>query len=205
MKLKHKQPMWHSTFLHGVYKCLSTATTAVSLYLTVCHFTNSLSLLFFPLPPPHSLLHISAASHSCIPAFLHLPCSAPRYLSHTQQLAVVNDDEITTSDSPIPHHHPTAIIHHPSSIMRSFSLALGLFALPLAFAGDAPVVQDNPTGAQYIAKLPDKNNTSVRGAVVVATSANGTGTNVQVSISGLPATGGPFSESSHCCAHSSDH
>jgi hypothetical protein len=79
--------------------------------------------------------------------------------------------------------------------MRSFSLALGLFALPLAFAGDAPVVQDNPTGAQYIAKLPDKNNTSVRGAVVVATSANGTGTNVQVSISGLPATGGPFSES----------
>ena len=78
--------------------------------------------------------------------------------------------------------------------MRTFSLALGLVALPLAFAGDAPVVQNNPTGAQYIAKLPDKTNTSVRGAVVVEASANGTGTNVQVSISGLPATGGPFSE-----------
>jgi hypothetical protein len=112
MKLKHKQPMWHSTFLHGVYKCLSTAATAVSPFTI---YVLSLTLPFLPLPsssPPHSLLHISAASHSCIPAFLHLPCSAPRYLSHTQQLAVVNDDEITTSDSPIPHHHPTAIIHH---------------------------------------------------------------------------------------------
>jgi hypothetical protein len=90
--------------------------------------------------------------------------------------------------------------------MRSFSLALSLIALPLAFAGDAPVVQDNPTGAQYIAKLPDKTNTSVRGAVVVATSANGTGTSVQVSISGLPATGGPFSEYRLLdCTRSSNH
>jgi hypothetical protein len=87
--------------------------------------------------------------------------------------------------------------------MRSFNLALGLFALPLAFAGDAPVVQNNPTGAQYIAKLPDKTNTSVRGAVVVEASANGTGTHVQVSISGLPATGGPFSESCPHCIRSS--
>lgn len=78
--------------------------------------------------------------------------------------------------------------------MRSFSLALSLVALPLAFAGDAPVVQDNPNGTQYIAKLPDKSDSSVRGAVVVEASANGTGANVQVSISGLPATGGPFSE-----------
>ena len=56
--------------------------------------------------------------------------------------------------------------------MRSFNLALGLFALPLALAGDAPVVQNNPTGAQYIAKLPDKTNTSVHGAVVVEASVN---------------------------------
>lgn len=80
--------------------------------------------------------------------------------------------------------------------MRTFSLALGLVALPLAFAGDAPVVQNNPVGTKYIAKLPDKNDTSVRGAVVVETSGNGTGVNVEVSISGLPASGGPFSE--HC-------
>ena len=84
--------------------------------------------------------------------------------------------------------------------MRSFNLALGLFALPLAFAGDAPVVQNNPTGAQYIAKLPDKTNTSVHGAVVVEASANGTGTNVQVSISGLPAIdiGGNVGEGFEC-------
>lgn len=78
--------------------------------------------------------------------------------------------------------------------MRAFTLALGLVALPLAFAGDAPVVEGNPIGTQYIAMLPDKNDTTVRGAVAINTNSNGTGANVQVSVSGLPATGGPFSK-----------
>lgn len=77
--------------------------------------------------------------------------------------------------------------------MRAFTLAVGLVALPLAFATDAPVVENNPIGAQYIAVLPDKNDTTVRGAVAISTNSNGTGASVQVSISGLPATGGPFS------------
>lgn len=80
--------------------------------------------------------------------------------------------------------------------MRTFNLALGLVALPLAFAGDAPVVEGNPIGTQYIAVLPDKNNTSVRGAVAINTNSNGTGANVQVSISGLPAKDGPYSKQS---------
>lgn len=78
--------------------------------------------------------------------------------------------------------------------MRFSSLALGLYAIPFAIGTDAPVVENNPIGTQYIAKLPDKNDTTVRGAVVVSSNSNGTGANVQVSITGLPDTGGPFSK-----------
>lgn len=72
-------------------------------------------------------------------------------------------------------------------------------------ASNAPVVQDNPIGTQYIAMLPDKNDTTVRGAVAINTNANGTGANVQVSISGLPATGGPFSKHCHAITPSCGH
>lgn len=78
--------------------------------------------------------------------------------------------------------------------MRSFALVLGLFALSFAFAEDAPVVEDNPIGMQYIAILPDKSDSAIRGAVAVNSNANGTGANVQISISGLPDKGGPFSQ-----------
>jgi hypothetical protein len=61
-------------------------------------------------------------------------------------------------------------------------------------SNEAPVVENNPLGTQYIAMLPNRTDTTVRGAVAVNTNSNGTGGNVQVSISGLPATGGPFSE-----------
>jgi hypothetical protein len=64
--------------------------------------------------------------------------------------------------------------------------------LPLALASDAPVVSNNPIGTQFVAVLPDKSDTTVRGTVMVDTNANGTGANVQVSISGLPKDGGPF-------------
>ncbi|KAM0722877.1 hypothetical protein Q7P37_001075 [Cladosporium fusiforme] len=81
--------------------------------------------------------------------------------------------------------------------MRAFTLALGVVALPLAFATDAPVVEGNPIGTQYTAVLPDRNDTDIRGAVMVNTNSNGTGANVQVSISGLPEEGGPFSYHIH--------
>jgi len=81
--------------------------------------------------------------------------------------------------------------------MRSLKPALSLLVcLPTALAGSAPIVTGNPIGSQYLAKLPDRNDTTVRGAVVINTSPDGTGGNVQVSISGLPGDGGPFSEDS---------
>ncbi|KAL1585257.1 hypothetical protein WHR41_05876 [Cladosporium halotolerans] len=83
--------------------------------------------------------------------------------------------------------------------MRSFALVLGLSALSFAFAEDAPVVEDNPIGMQYIAILPDKSDSAIRGAVAVNSNANGTGANVQISISGLPDKGGPFTYHIHKC------
>lgn len=79
--------------------------------------------------------------------------------------------------------------------MRSLKPAIALWAslTTTAWATDAQIVTGNPPGAQYQAKLPDRNDTTVRGAVVISTSSNGTGANVQVSISGLPDRGGPFS------------
>ncbi|GAB7325749.1 hypothetical protein MBLNU13_g09704t2 [Cladosporium sp. NU13] len=57
---------------------------------------------------------------------------------------------------------------------------------------EAPVVDNNPIGTQYTAILPNRTDTTVRGAVAVNSHSNGTGANVQISVSGLPAEGGPF-------------
>jgi hypothetical protein len=61
-------------------------------------------------------------------------------------------------------------------------------------SSEASAVDNNPIGTQYFAMLPNRTDTTVRGAVAVNTNSNGTGANVQVSISGLPAEGGPFSK-----------
>jgi hypothetical protein len=58
----------------------------------------------------------------------------------------------------------------------------------------APVVANNPVGAQYLAVLPDKASTTLRGSVQIQSSADGKGVDVSVSVSGLPAEGGPFSK-----------
>lgn len=80
--------------------------------------------------------------------------------------------------------------------MRSLKPSIGLLASlsATALASDAQVVSGNPIGAQYMAKLPDRNDTTVRGTIVINTNSNGTGANVQVSFSGFPDVGGPFSD-----------
>lgn len=60
----------------------------------------------------------------------------------------------------------------------------------LAKGKAAPATSGNPQGAQYIAVLPS--NTPISGSVVASSSPNGTGIEIEVSISGLPASGGPF-------------
>ncbi|KAK6443226.1 Cell surface superoxide dismutase [Cu-Zn] 4 [Oleoguttula sp. CCFEE 5521] len=89
--------------------------------------------------------------------------------------------------------------------MRFSASIFGLLTLPFAIASDAPVVTNNVVGTSYIATLPDRNDTSVRGAVIVNTNSNATGANVQVSISGLPSEGGPFTYHIHEFPVAPDH
>jgi hypothetical protein len=56
----------------------------------------------------------------------------------------------------------------------------------------APLVTGNPTGATYIATLPVKEGSPLRGAIVAESGPDGAGVKFKVSFSGLPATGGPF-------------
>ncbi|KAF2691000.1 Cu,Zn superoxide dismutase-like protein [Lentithecium fluviatile CBS 122367] len=56
----------------------------------------------------------------------------------------------------------------------------------------APVIESNPVGAQYLAVLPDKSTTTLRGSLQIQSSADGKGVDISVAVSGLPAEGGPF-------------
>lgn len=71
--------------------------------------------------------------------------------------------------------------------------ALAATILPAVLAAGAPVTYNNPPGVQYFAVLPA--DTPVHGSVVASSNSNGTGVNFDVSITGLPAQGGPFRES----------
>ncbi|KAF2276073.1 uncharacterized protein EI97DRAFT_433486 [Westerdykella ornata] len=54
----------------------------------------------------------------------------------------------------------------------------------------APVASNSPEGASYVATLPEKG--TVRGSITGISGPNGEGTKFQISVSGLPAEGGPF-------------
>ncbi|KAJ4343125.1 Cell surface superoxide dismutase [Cu-Zn] 4 [Ascochyta clinopodiicola] len=56
----------------------------------------------------------------------------------------------------------------------------------------APVVSGNPKGASYVATLPEQEKYTVRGSVAAVSAEDGNGVKFTVSISGLPAEGGPF-------------
>lgn len=82
-------------------------------------------------------------------------------------------------------------------VSRNLTLgAIGLAVLiPIALTQsmEAPVVTNNIPGVQYVAQFP-VNNTNPSGAVVISSTPDGDGVNVQVSISNLPGQGGPFRE-----------
>jgi Cu/Zn superoxide dismutase len=54
------------------------------------------------------------------------------------------------------------------------------------------VVNNNPIGASFFATLPNTEGSTLRGTITGTSSGNGTGVDWAVSLSGLPATGGPF-------------
>ncbi|KAF1915112.1 superoxide dismutase [Ampelomyces quisqualis] len=57
----------------------------------------------------------------------------------------------------------------------------------------APQITDSPSGAgAYIATLPEKAGSTVRGSISAESAADGKGVKFFVSFSGIPETGGPF-------------
>ncbi|KAF1953333.1 Cu,Zn superoxide dismutase-like protein [Byssothecium circinans] len=78
--------------------------------------------------------------------------------------------------------------------MRSFTILSVLAAATAASAQttSAPIIAENPAGAIFVAELPDKKTTTVRGSIQIGSAVDGKGVEVSLSINGLPKEGGPF-------------
>ena len=76
-------------------------------------------------------------------------------------------------------------------ILSLFAAASAVTAQSPAIVA-APEVSANPKGASYVATLPEQTKYTVRGSVEATTAEDGNGVHFKVSISGLPAEGGPF-------------
>ncbi|EON65821.1 hypothetical protein W97_05060 [Coniosporium apollinis CBS 100218] len=57
---------------------------------------------------------------------------------------------------------------------------------------DAEVVTNNPIWASYEARLPNSATTDVRGVFIAISNPSGRGVDFQITLDGLPSTGGPF-------------
>jgi hypothetical protein len=73
-------------------------------------------------------------------------------------------------------------------------LSVGLVAAQTGKLGDAAVVSDNPVGAVYVATLPEKPNSTVRGSISASANHDGVGVTFNVDFWGFPQAGGPFSQ-----------
>ncbi|KAF2093042.1 Cu,Zn superoxide dismutase-like protein, partial [Rhizodiscina lignyota] len=56
----------------------------------------------------------------------------------------------------------------------------------------ASIANDNPAGAAYMARLPDRPDTTIRGNITAVTDPDGNGVLFAVDLEGLPMEGGPF-------------
>lgn len=74
----------------------------------------------------------------------------------------------------------------------TYAIVAAAAAVSAQASTDAPVVSSNPLGASYVANFPEKG--TVRGSVIGSSANDGKGVNFAISISGIPAEGGPFSK-----------
>ena len=82
-----------------------------------------------------------------------------------------------------------------TSIVVSTLSFLALVSADTGKLGDAAVVDNNPVGASYEARLPNRPSTSVRGVFLASSNPSGRGVDFQITLDGLPSEGGPFSKS----------
>ncbi|KAF2463182.1 Cu,Zn superoxide dismutase-like protein [Lindgomyces ingoldianus] len=76
------------------------------------------------------------------------------------------------------------------AVLGAAAIASAQSATPSA--ANAPEVTGNPIGASYLAVLPEKAGSTVRGSISASSSPDGKGVLFQVALSGLPTEGGPF-------------
>ncbi|KAH4075615.1 hypothetical protein HBH92_040550 [Parastagonospora nodorum] len=91
-------------------------------------------------------------------------------------------------------YHSTLSVKHsiPIKMRTSVFTLLAAASAVSAQTGPAPQVAGNPAGASYVATLPVKEGSPLRGAITAVSAPDGVGVLFSVSFSGLPATGGPF-------------
>lgn len=78
--------------------------------------------------------------------------------------------------------------------MRAHPLLSMLVLATTVVAEDAPLVENNPIGAQYEALIEPKAPWAISGSVKIASGASGKGVTVEIALAGFPKEGGPFSE-----------
>jgi hypothetical protein len=90
--------------------------------------------------------------------------------------------------------HLLSLLHYPTKMrVQLLSVIAAASAVSAQSASTvAPVVSNNPVGVTYVATLPEQAERTVRGSVTATANENGVGVKFAVSISGLPAEGGPF-------------
>lgn len=76
-------------------------------------------------------------------------------------------------------------------MLGGFAIALLLAPLS-AWAGDAPVVSDNPLGAQYIAEMPATGDKGVIASFSVRTIPDDLSVEFAINVNGAEFSGGPF-------------
>lgn len=74
----------------------------------------------------------------------------------------------------------------------SFVAILAAASAVSAQTQPAPKTSGNPAGAKYLATLPVKEGSPLRGSIAAESSPDGAGVLFKVSFEGLPAAGGPF-------------
>ncbi|TID19031.1 Cu/Zn superoxide dismutase-like protein [Venturia nashicola] len=72
------------------------------------------------------------------------------------------------------------------------AIAIALCASSVAFATDAPVIKDNPIGAQYLATMPAAGDAGVYAQFAVMSGPNGEGVSFAININGKSFQNGPF-------------
>lgn len=74
------------------------------------------------------------------------------------------------------------------------TIAAALCASSVALAADAPVVKDNPIGAQYLATMPAAGDAGVYAQFAVMSGPSGEGVSFAININGKTFENGPFRE-----------